>query len=218
MLSKVTLEDHQMEEKIIIAIISAGLATLVNCIFQFVNKLIDNHREDKKQAQENKNEYIEKKEKVYIASIDRLLQIKRGFDFTREMLSQNKKLQKTVEIQNLSHAEISAQLRLYSTDKIFNEYMRLLQFSRFSYAPESGSRLFEESKWAYDLQIKLLARQMQEDLGYRKYHEEPDLIMCPECGIMHDIVSTCSCGLTFSQLKEKANTALDQNDLNEASE
>ena len=207
-----------MEEKIIIAIISAGLATLVNCLFQFINKLIDNHREDKKHAQENKNEYIEKKEKVYIATIDRLLQIRRGFDFTREMLFKNEKLQKTVESQNLSYAEVSAQLRLYSTDKIFNEYMRLFRFSCFSYAPESGPRLFEESKWAYDMQITLLARQMQEDLGYRKYNSEPDLITCPECGRIHDIVSTCSCGLTFSQLKEKANTALDQNDLNEASE
>lgn len=207
-----------MEEKIIIAIISAGLATLVNCIFQFVNKLIDNYREDKKQAEVNKNEYIEKKEKVYIAAIDRLLQIRRGFDYTREMLFRNEKLQKIVESQNMSYVEISAQLRLYSTDKIFNEYMHLFQFSHFSYAPESSSRLFEDSKWAYDMQITLLARQMQEDLGYRKYNNEFDLIVCPECGRSHDIVSTCACGLTFNQLKEKINSTLNQNNLDESVE
>ena len=127
---------------------------------------------------------------------DMLLQIRRGFDYTREMLFQNEKLQKIVESQSMSYVEISAQLRLYSTDKIFNEYMHLFQFSHFSYAPESGPHLFEDSKWAYDMQITLLARQMQEDLGYRKYNNEFDLIVCPECGRSHDIVSTCACGLT----------------------
>lgn len=206
-----------MEEKILIAIISAGLATLVNCIFQLFNKLIDNRREDRKQFKAEKKEYIEKKETVYIATIDRLLQIRRGFDFTREMLFQDEKLQKIFESQNTSYEKISAQLRLYSTDKIFNEYMRLFQFSRFSFAPESGPRLIENSKWAYDMQIILLARQMQEDLGYRKYNSDLDLIVCPECGKEHDIVSTCSCGLTFSQLKEKISTLLEQ-DLNKVTE
>lgn len=43
-----------MNESIQIAIISAGLAALINCVFQLVNKLIDNSKE--------LSLYVEKKE------------------------------------------------------------------------------------------------------------------------------------------------------------
>ena len=76
-----------------IAIISAGLATFVNCLFQLVNKVLDNHKENKREQKTQLNEYILKKETIYISAIDRLLQIRRGFDYTRKDIINNKELQ-----------------------------------------------------------------------------------------------------------------------------
>lgn len=61
------------------------------------------------------------------------------------------------------------------------------------------------------MQITLLARLMQEDLGYRKYNFEHDMIVCPECGCEHDVVSKCpQCGLAYSQFEIKAQEILNQ--------
>ena len=111
-----------MNESIQIAIISAGLAALINCVFQLVNKLIDNSKENKDKEDKKLSLYVEKKEKVYIAAIGRLLQIRRGFDYTREMIMHNNQIQANIEKENMEFVEISPQLRLYSTDKIFNKY------------------------------------------------------------------------------------------------
>ena len=189
---------------IIIALISAGLSALVNCVFQIVNKILDNRRENKIGKQNDEKEYISKKEKIYIAAIDRLLHIRRGFDYTREMVRLDKELQEEIKKNNTSFCEIAPQLRLYSTDKIFNEYQRLAMFSEYAYAPENCRRLIENSKWAYNAQITLLARQMQEDLGYRKYNKTCDMITCPECGVDHDMISKCpNCGLKYEEMLNK---------------
>lgn len=200
-----------MNETIQIAIISAGLSALINCIFQLVNKVIDNVKERRESDDKKLAIYLEKKEKVYIAAIGRLLQIRRGFDFTREMVFNNNRLHDVIDKENLSFAEISPQLRLYSTDKIFNKFHELATNACFAYAPQNGPRLLENSKWAYDMQITLLARLMQEDLGYRKYNSEYDMIICPNCGCEHDIVANCpKCGMTFDELQIKAQEILNQ--------
>lgn len=200
-----------MNESIQIAIISAGLATLINCLFQLINKLLDNAKEHRESNSKELATYKERKEKTYIAAIGRLLQIRRGFDYTREMVIHSNQLRDYIEKENKAFAEISPQLRLYSSDTIFNKYHELATYARFSYAPQNGPRLFENSKWAYDMQITLLARLMQEDLGYRKYNIQHDMIICPECSCEHDIVSNCPrCGMTYSQLQKKAQEILNQ--------
>lgn len=55
-----------MNESIQIAIISAGLAALINCVFQLVNKLIDNSKENKDKEDKELSLYVEKKEKKSI--------------------------------------------------------------------------------------------------------------------------------------------------------
>ena len=118
----------------------------------------------------------------------------------------------------MEFVEISPQLRLYSTDKIFNKYQELAKYTCFAYAHQNGPRLIENSKWAYDMQITLLARLMQEDLGYRKYNADHDVIVCPECGCEHDIISKCpNCGLTFANLQKKAEEILAQSIMEENS-
>lgn len=203
-----------MNESVQIAIISAGLGALINCFFQMVNKLIDNAKERRDNSEKKKNLYIEKKEKVYVAAIGRLLQIRRGFDSTREAVKRSNKIRDNIDKENLAFAEISPQLRLYASDKIFNKYQELASYSRFAYAPVEGPRLIENSKWAYDMQITILARMMQEDLGYRKYNFEYDMIICPECGYEHDIISKCpNCGMTYRELQEKAQEIMKQNEM-----
>lgn len=191
-----------MNDPIRIAIISAGLASLINCIFQLINKLIDNAKERRENDEKKRILYLEKKEKAYIAAIDRLLQVRRGFEYRRENLSDSRK--KRIDEENMEFFKISPLLRLYSTDKIFNKYQELATYSRFAYAPLYEPILFESSKRIYDIQITLLARLMQEDLGYRRYNSEPDMIICPNCECEHDMILECpNCGLTFDELQKK---------------
>lgn len=205
-----------MNESVQIAIISAGLAALINCIFQIVNKLIDNAKERRDNSDRRKELYIEKKEQVYVAAIGRLLQIRRGFDCNREEAIRSNKIRDNIDKENIAFAEISPQLRLYASDKIFNKYQELASYSHFAYAPAEGPRLIENSKWAYDIQVTILARMMQEDLGYRKYNIEHDMIICPECGCEHDIISKCpNCGVTYKELQEKAQEIIKQNEVEE---
>ena len=201
-----------MNESIQIAIISAGLAALINCIFQIVNKLIDNTKEKREDSNKKLASYNEKKEKVYIAAIGRLLQIRNGFEYTREMVINSKQFKENIARDNIAFTEISPQLRLYSTDKIYNKYRKLAYAYRlYAYAPQNGPRLLENSKWAYDMQITILARMMQEDLGYRKYNSDIDMIICPDCRTEHDMVSKCpNCGMSYGELQKKAQQVFEQ--------
>lgn len=200
-----------MTETIQVAIISASLSALVNCTFQIINKLIDLKKASTDKKEEEARLYKEKKEQVYIAALDRLLQIRRGFDYISDDPTRNKQLKKMIDNQNQIFIEISPKLRLYAPDNIFNQYQFLTSFKKFAYAPLHGPRLVEDSKRAYDTQITLLAHRMQEDLGYRKYSNAHDTIQCPDCGTIHDIVSNCpTCGMTYEQLQIWAHEILTQ--------
>lgn len=200
-----------MNDTVIIAIISAGLSALINCIFQLVNKLIDNSKERCKKNNTELEEYKKKKEQVYIAAIGRLLEIRRGFEFTREQVIMDVKMMDDIKKKSAAFAEISPQLRLYAPNSIFNEYYKLATYSRFAYAPRNGPRLIENSKWAFDTSITILAQLMQEDLGYRKLTSEYVPIVCPNCHTEHDIYSVCpSCKMKYGELKVKLQELLAQ--------
>ena len=200
-----------MSETIQIAIISAALGSFVSGIFQLINKRLDNKAAKETNEQRKIQEYIAKKEEIYIAAIGRLLQIRRGFDYTREMTMFNKVMQDEIGKNNAAYFEISPRLRLYATDKIFNRYQQLALFSRYAYVSQNEPRLIENSKWAFDMQITMLARQMQDDLGYRKYANGHDTITCPDCGIEHDIVSKCpNCNMSFEELRRRSQEILKQ--------
>lgn len=52
---------------------------------------------------------------------------------------------------------------------------------------------------------------MQDDLGYRKYNNSCDTIMCPECGIEHDIILKCpNCGMSYEELLKKTEKIINQ--------
>ena len=198
-------------DPILIAVISAGLAALVNCAFQLINKYIDIRKSDKDNAEKQKSLYYEKKEQVYIAALDRLLQIRRGFDYTSADYMKFDKLREMFDAGNSAFVSVSPKLRLYASDRIFRVYQQLASWSIYAFAPPNGPRLFEESKWAFDTKITLLAHLMQAELGYRKYNDSFDTIQCPNCGMVHDIASKCpKCGMTFEELQAKADEVFHQ--------
>lgn len=200
-----------MTETVQVAIISAGLAALINCIFQIINKLVDLKKASIDKEEEEAKMYKEKKEQVYIAALDRLLQIRRGFDYTSDDYMKWEKVRERLDTENSTFITISPKLRLYASDRIFREYQKLALWSKYSFAPLNGPRLFENSKWAFDAQITLLAHLMQAELGYRKEGDEQDTVQCPDCGAVHDIVLRCpNCGMTYEQLRVKADEVFRQ--------
>ena len=200
-----------MTETVQVAIISAGLAALINCIFQIINRLVDLKKASIDKEEEEAKMYKEKKEQVYIAALDRLLQIRRGFDYTSDDYMKWEKVRERLDTENSTFITISPKLRLYASDRIVREYQKLALWSKYSFAPLNGPRLFENSKWAFDAQITLLAHLMQAELGYRKEGDEQDTVQCPDCGAVHDIVLRCpNCGMTYEQLRVKADEVFRQ--------
>lgn len=189
-----------MGEQIQIALISAGFATLVNCFFQLINRFWDMHNREKQLDKKKAEIFLKKKEAVYIAAIDRLLQIRRGFDYTRETIIHNRKLQEKIDKDNNDYAKIAPKLRLYAPDKIFNQFINLSRFAQYSYVSETEPRLIENSKKSFETSIMILSRLMQDDLGIRKMNDGNDMINCPDCNKVHDVISKCpKCGMTFEQ-------------------
>lgn len=192
-----------MSEAIQIALISAGFASLVNCIFQLIERKLDVNKEEKAYAREQKEKYLLKKEEAYVFAIKRLVQVGVGFNYTRQDLINNKKLQEEVDECNNIFKEHAAQLRLYATDEIYNIYYSLYSWAKFSYADIHGPRLAENGNKRYSMIITNLSRLMQNDLGYRKYNSECEKIICPQCGEEHDAYITCKCGLKYGQMIER---------------
>ena len=196
---------------ILIAVISAGLASLVNCIFQLVNKLIDLKKSNRDNDKKQKALHQEKKEQVYIAALDRLLQIRRGFDYTSLDYQRYDKVREMFDAGNSAFVSVSPKLRLYASDRIFRMYQQLASWSEYALAPPHGPRLMENSKWAFDAKISLLAHLMQAELGYRNDREGCDSIQCPGCGTVHDIALKCpKCGMTFEELQFQVDEILRQ--------
>lgn len=130
-----------------------------------ISHLLDSRDIEKVQNNKKIDALFEKKEAVYMAAIDRLLQIRRGFDYTREtIILHDKNIQEEIDKNNSAYAKIAPELRLYATDKIFNQFMKLSRFAKYSYSSASGLRLIENSKEAFDISVMILACLMQEVL------------------------------------------------------
>lgn len=186
-----------MTETIILAVISAGLASLVNCIFQLINKRIDNKKEEDMYKRNENREYLRKKEEIYAEAIQRLLEIKKGFNYIYlDLIDDYKELEK-INKSNDRFLKIAPLIRLYATDEIFDIYYKLESFKKYSYS--NGRRLGGDFYIKYDSYITILSKLMQGDLGYRKLNNESMEIICPECEEQHDIYSKCpKCGMTYS--------------------
>lgn len=192
-----------MDISILNTVISAGMGALVAGGFALANKIIDRNEQRKISRENKKDEYLTKKEEAYVGALGYLLNIRRGFDYTQDDVRLNDCIKKEIK-ESIELLKKNAPLiRLYSSDRIYRFYHNLTEYCQYAYARNNGKRLFEESKEAFNNQITILSRLMQEDLGIRKYDDFPDKITCPECAREHDIFKTCFCGLTFEQLQTK---------------
>lgn len=191
-------------------LISAGVGALVTGIFQIINKTIDTVREKRKTKKQDKDTFYGKREQAYLQALRKLLFIRKGFDITRELLDRNETLKNEYNSEIDSFRMIDPTIRLYASDKIFQQYNNLTSYKIYAYCTENSWRLFEEAKTAFDIKVNILSRLMQKDLGYRKYDEEPNNIKCPNCGKEHDAFVTCRCGLTYEQLQNKLDETLKQ--------
>lgn len=190
---------------ITIVMISAGLAALINCIFQLVNKILDGNKENKIYQRSGRKEYLRKKEEVYIAAIERLLEIKVGFNYTRsDIILGNMK--DRIDQSNNEYFNIASRIRIYATDEIYDMYCNLAQYSKYSYS--DGRKLIESSKRYYDFSLTILSRIMQDDLGYRELNSVKEMISCPDCGTEHDAYAKCpKCNLSYSDAIRKLEEA-----------
>ena len=156
-------------ETIVLILSSAGTATLITSIFEVIKSLVKRHQEVKDRELKKQEIFLKNKEAAYLSVLDRLIQIRKGLDYTRENIALSKELQENFRRQEEAFEHEASKIRLYSSDKIFDLYHMLSNYASYAYAPQNGPRLIENSKWVFDAQIIMLARYMQEDLGIRKF-------------------------------------------------
>lgn len=191
--------DVKIGETIVLALIASGFGALISNIFQIVNKIIDQRNKSKEYIREDEKKYIVKKERAYIAAIERLLEIQDGFFYSREdmMFRFTEEKKKDINNSNREFIKLSPLIRLYSSDEVYNFYYHLAQYAEFSYS--NGPRLIYSGRELFNQKVTILAKLMQEDLGYRVYNKSNIIIECPKCGKSHDLFSKCNCGITYFQ-------------------
>lgn len=183
---------------IILSILSSATSSaIINGIFSIVTNRINEKNKKKDKEKKDKDDYLQKKENVYIGAINWLLLIRRGFDFTQDQLRDNKDLKEKYSYETKQFMEISAKLRLYSTDRIYTLFSHLNKYQDYSYS--NGWRLSEEYKAKFIDKVNILSDLMKADLNFRQYDNTTKTIICPVCSKEHDYIKTCDCGLTFEQ-------------------
>ena len=115
--------------------------------------------------------------------------------------AEESKITERINDMNDAAAMFSAKLRLYATDDIYNLFSSLSSYNRFAYAPSQNAwHLGGTSKGVYNIYVTLLARLMQEDLGFRKLNNSTEQIECPKCGAKHDPIQKCPvCGIGWNE-------------------
>lgn len=176
---------------IVIAIISAGLASLVNCIFQIVNKIIDYLKEKKNNEIAIEQELRQKKEDIYALALKNLMLILN----TRNNLTDDEKKEN-----DKKYIEIAPLIRLYATDDIYDMYRELqISIGNARRIQKNGMVINHEF---YNRSITLLSRLMQVDIKIRSTNKGVhSAITCPKCNRQHDLLTPCpKCKMTYIQL------------------
>lgn len=196
-----------MDTTTINALISAGVGAGIVVLKDIIVKIIDCIKSKNISTQQLESEYRDKKEKVYIEAINFLSFIRMGFDYTTEDLNKSSELIRTYKEQVNRYNNVSASIKLYSTDKIIFEFEELKKYIKYSFVKPSGERLLEESKISFSNKILILSRLMQKDLGIRELSGSDNLeLICPNCGTKHDHVDKCpKCNLTVEEALAKVN-------------
>lgn len=140
------------------------------------------------------------KQEAYIEALKKFAIVRAAFDITNEQLRIDSDIRNLIKEVNNAAPTTSAKMRLYSSDEIYSLFWKLSKWTRFAFPCNyEQQHLMENGKDVFSKYTTVLARLMQNDLGYRDFIEKPDLIRCPKCGKEHDTYKACECGLSWSE-------------------
>ena len=188
---------------IIAGISGSGFSIIIEKLLEIWKEKIARKAElekhDREQVEAYEAEYLAEKKKVYIEALQWLGDLRGGFDVIRSPLGRlDKETEEKIAKLNDSVSLMTARLRLYSSDEIYNLFWQLAHYNIFAYY--SKWHIAGDGKEIFSQSTTTLARLMQVDLGFRSFVSEPEKIKCPNCGYEHDAYKTCEkCGWTCSK-------------------
>ena len=197
--------DQEVIIPIIVSILSSGvLSAVITKLMDYTHENTVRRVEEKKNAKEKqeryRDEYITEKKDVYIQALKMLAEIRIGLDHTVKGPNMPASVRQRIQEVNRNATDLSAKMRLYASDDVYDLYWHLSRWSVFAYSNHNSSgTLVERCKNYYSTYTTMLARLMQADLGYRDYVSNPEMIKCPKCHRQHDAYQTCRCGMTWNQ-------------------
>ena len=150
--------------------VTAFVTVLIEKVFDlwrdYSTRKAEAERHDEEQAEAYEAEYLSEKKKAYLEVLQWLAEIRHGFDVTRSPMGRlDSAIQKRIEKLNDNMPLLSARLRLYSSDEIYNLYWQLAHYAIFAYSPSNGPHIAGSAKDLFSHSITVLARMMQDDLG-----------------------------------------------------
>lgn len=204
--------EQEAINNLITIFLSAGTAAFITVIGNLLGKIIDVHskRKDKKMERYAKTEddFRKVKEESYRKGISYLLYLKKLLYISEEDFKHNKETKKEISNLYIEVKDSLALIRLYSSDSVFYYYENLIKYYEpFFLVSENGWKLCEESKQKFDMNIAIMSRLMNKDLGFRSIEcEKDETIICPECGKKHSVLENCpKCKMsTFYYINKKS--------------
>lgn len=199
------MSQDSLTTTILTAALASGLCTaILSKLLDIISMHLKQKNDEKvrlaKEKEEFYNNYLHEKREAYIEALKKLAIVRAAFDITYENVCIDSQIREMIENMNRDAPLMSAKIRLYSTDEIYHLFWRLSKWTIFSFPRNyEQQRLMENGKEMFSLYTTILARLMQNDLGYRDFVKKPDLIKCPKCGKEHDAYKTCECGLSWSE-------------------
>ena len=117
---------------VVLAAISSGFASailvkLLDILQEKLNQGRDEKLRLKQKEEEVHDAYIQEKKAVYIEALKKLSGIRAGFDVTYDFPYSNEHVNKMIDEINKNASDLSAKMRLYASDDVFNIYHRLSQ-------------------------------------------------------------------------------------------
>lgn len=190
--------------------LSAILVKLLDIMQERRNQKIEEKMRKLKKEEEERDTYIEEKKSIYIEALKKLVALRTGFDMTYDFPYDNKQINKMIEDINNDAFDLSAKIRLYASDEVFDVYSQLASWRRYAFTRSGQWRISSVDKERYAIYLTLLARLMQKDLGFREYIEEPEMVTCPKCSKKHNAYKTCKCGMTWKETMIKIGETMRQ--------
>lgn len=153
--------------EIIIAALTGGVvSSVLQPVINLVNARLEKQKiEDERKYQEQREIY-NKKEETYKQAIEYSIRLRNGMNYSRADVKQNpEKFTKIIDDLNSVGLGLSAKIRLYASDVIFERIQELFIFGKeFAYSDKIPSQK-DEAKFTRDCDE--LSKLMKKDLGIK---------------------------------------------------